>query len=909
MIAFMDKLNYVKKFLLIGVVTGILIVSLLITVLFEMEKKVVEAHTRQIGAMYINELKDVLRLMQEHRALVYAFGGDGIDEELILEKRQIIVNKFEAIQQLNDQYDAVLNVAEGWAEIQRDWDALRFDFLSINRERWFQDYTVIINKLLYLLKHVADSTELVLDDSRSRYYLSALVSHEMPRLNEDLGHLRGLGSRALRIRTITDTENVNFIQLHHRAQTYNETILQTFQSFVPNKDGELADLHISVQEAYVETTDFLNFFSAQFLTGFSSTVSSNEYFNKVTQLINTNYDLYEQMTNYLYNELESTKNKLEYWKYLIIISSFLASFFTLYAYLGSYFSLRLSIETLNVETAKIADGNFASRVHLNSNDELSHISEAINKMAESLQVYVNNREIVEKELIKAKEEAEIASKGKSEFIANISHELRTPMNVILGMTDLVLQSKLSPKQADYIMMVKESAGSLLEIINDLLDLTKVESGMMSLKMSKFHLHELIYRIVKFHQLKADSKGIRMTTLIASGVPMYVVGDPLRLQQVLINLISNAIKFTEQGEVKLQVTVLTKNIETIDLKFAVFDTGIGIPKDKMSQLFQSFSQVDNSLTRVYEGTGLGLSISKKLIELMGGLIGVESELGKGSVFHFSIPFTLGSEKKSESENDILLNPDLQLEGKILLVEDKKMNQKLAIALLERRGWNVVAVNNGKEAVELFMKETFDMILMDISMPVMDGIQATMEIRSFEQLEQRKKTPIVAMTANALLGDQEKYLSVGMDNYVSKPIDPEHLYAVVSSYLPEGTRYSLKTGTSSEQFRLIKNQLGNDLEIIEEIITTFLEECPHEISRLQHAISHQDTKSLIEGAHGLKGELGNLGFQKAYNLALELEKVARREQINFQEAEKLVAQLISEINNIKHFFQQENWFELL
>ena len=423
--------------------------------------------------------------------------------------------------------------------------------------------------------------------------------------------------------------------------------------------------------------------------------------------------------------------------------------------------LKLASTTLNISRQK----DYSVRIEQDRGDEIGTLIESFNLMLQEIEKQNN-------ELIKAKTRAEDSSKAKEQFLANMSHEIRTPLNGIDGMTGLLMKTNITDDQKEYLHAVRTSVDALLVIVNDILDISKIEAGKLDLEYIGFNLKESLNNTIRSLDYKAKEKGIRLQHNFDDHISTILIGDPVRLNQIIINLINNAIKFTHEGGVTLNCTLVRKTDTTNTIEFRVTDTGIGIDKDKLEKIFESFSQEDESTTRKYGGTGLGLSISTQLVQLYKGQLKVESEKNKGTSFYFEIELPCGRDTDVPEESVGVVYPVNVKGRKVLLVEDHEINQFLATTILNEWKIEVDLAENGQIAVDKVKSGEidYDVILMDMQMPVMGGIEATQIIRN----ELKSTIPIIALTANAVKGDSDKCIEAGMNDYISKPFDPSVLY---------------------------------------------------------------------------------------------------------------------------------------
>ena len=407
-------------------------------------------------------------------------------------------------------------------------------------------------------------------------------------------------------------------------------------------------------------------------------------------------------------------------------------------------------------------------------ENLTRAQQQLEGANRNLQTEIEHVKLMERELKRERDRAEKMSAAKGEFLANMSHEIRTPMNGVIGTLQLLEDTRLDNSQAEYVRTAHKSADALLSILNDILDLSKIEAGKLDIEIIRFDLREVINDLVTLHALKAEQKGVILRSKIDEALPQRVMGDPTRLRQIVINLISNALKFTEQGEINVRLQVLATEADKLRVRIEVQDTGVGISEDVQQKLFTAFTQADGSTTRKYGGTGLGLAIVRQLVGLMHGDIGVDSRPGEGSTFWFEVPLGRAADSDEPEDGQTAETADHSpLSGTILLAEDNPVNQMVAAKMLEKSGIDCVIANNGAEALQKLETHRFDAVLMDCQMPEMDGFEATRRIREQEQAAGVDRIPVIAMTANVMEGDRELCLQAGMDDYLGKPVKQEEL----------------------------------------------------------------------------------------------------------------------------------------
>ena len=529
--------------------------------------------------------------------------------------------------------------------------------------------------------------------------------------------------------------------------------------------------------------------------------------------------------------------------------------------------LAIAIRVLSTAARRVAAGDFGQHLRIRTGDEIESLADSFNVMTNNLQRMHDEQVAVER--------------MKDEFVSMVSHELRTPLNGVIGMTDLLLQSDLAPRARTYAEAVQHSGEVLRAVIDDILDLSKIEAGKLDLEAAPLDVRQVVADVAELFAQRAEAKGVALSCDVDPAVPDGLEGDPIRLRQVLLNLVGNALKFTQVGSVRVRVAPVEETPQAITMRFEVADTGIGVEPRDRERLFQPFAQADSSTTRKYGGTGLGLSICQRLVHLMQGEIGLESQPGVGSTFWFTIPVHRAAVPASGPvAAPISAAPPRALPGRsgqrLLLVEDSWMNQQVALGMLEELGYEADLATNGREALEAIERTAYAAVLLDCQMPEMDGFQMAAELRRREAESGRSPVPVIAMTASAMPADRERCLASGMNDHLAKPVRIVELSAKLANWVaaagetPGAPTDVLDVTALAEVARLQRPGRPN---LVAAIVERFRADAPRRVEALQDAFARGDAAAVSDYAHSLKGDSRRIGGVEVGQLCAQIEALGR------------------------------------
>jgi signal transduction histidine kinase/DNA-binding response OmpR family regulator len=566
------------------------------------------------------------------------------------------------------------------------------------------------------------------------------------------------------------------------------------------------------------------------------------------------------------DRLDLAEEQFAFNRNLLLVALLAAGAFGIIFGLWQSSRLAAAVGAVSSAARTVARGDFGHHLYVRTGDEIESLADSFNVMTANLQ--------------RMQDEQHAVDRMKDEFVSMVSHELRTPLNVVIGMTDLLLQTDLQPRARGYAEGVQRSGQVLLAIVDDILDLSKIEAGKLDLERVPVDLRRLAADIADLFAERAQGKGVELTWRVGDAVPSTVQGDPIRLRQVLLNLVGNALKFTEAGSVRLHIDVVHNTGDTAVVRFDVVDTGVGIAPHAREHLFKPFSQADSSTTRKFGGAGLGLNICQRLVQLMGGTIDFDSQVGRGSTFWFTAPLPIAASAATPDVDGASLEraqtrgAGIQRAGRgrrVLVVEDSWMNQQVAVSMLEQVGYTAEVAADGREALEALERKSYAMVLLDCQMPELDGYQVAAEVRRRESREGRQPVPIVALTASAMAADRERCLAAGMNDYLAKPVRIAELAAMVERWVPQVLNAAALDG-------LARLQRPGRPDLLAALLDRYLTDAPRRLDALREAVERADAQAITRWAHTLKSESRQIGGSHVAQLCAEIEALGRSDMLD-------------------------------